>query len=191
MKKIMIGTLLMLAIVVLGCLIITTQSPIAAILAVIGIFVLTSAMIALEGGLSILSMTFLIIYVGAIAILFLFIVLLLNLRKTEEPKEKLQSWWSLSVTTALTLSSVFLMTHSWLTGPQTYQTVHTGVDTGKEQIIDTGVIIEKASQLEVLTAMYNSTSFWLIGIILLVAMLGVILLSKGDKVRKSTETKSH
>jgi NADH:ubiquinone oxidoreductase subunit 6 (subunit J) len=172
----MLGTTLMIIILVLGYLIISTQSPIAAILAVIGVFTLTSAIIALEGGLSILSLTFLIIYVGAIAILFLFITLLLNLRKTEESRAKLDSWWSFGMKVGLTVPFFILSIRGGIAG---------GVDKRITSQIDTGLVIEKASQLDVLTSMYNSVSFWLIGIILLVAMLGVILLSKENHPNKT------
>jgi NADH:ubiquinone oxidoreductase subunit 6 (subunit J) len=183
----MIGSTLLMVIIILGFVILRTKSPVTAILSVIGIFALTSGMLALEGELSILSLTFLIIYVGAIAILFLFIVFLLNLRKTEEPNEQFVSGLQTALITGLTLPAIILVLTPWLSwfeelGPIAYEVQIRTVDP-VFGTMDIEVIAEKVPQLEVLTAMYNSTSFWLIGIILLVAMLGVILLSKESRKR--------
>jgi NADH-ubiquinone oxidoreductase chain 6 len=63
-------------------LVITTVNPILAVVYLIGVFLSAAAYLALLG-LSFIALTYLIVYVGALAILFLFVVMMLDIKLIE------------------------------------------------------------------------------------------------------------
>jgi len=66
----------------LGVLVITTKSPVIAILFLIGLFSSVSIYLALMN-LMFLALAYLLVYVGAVSILFLFILMLIDVRNSE------------------------------------------------------------------------------------------------------------
>jgi NADH-ubiquinone oxidoreductase chain 6 len=62
--------------------VITNKNPIISILFLIGLFVVTSTYLLLLG-LDFLGLSYLLVYVGAVSILFLFILMLINIRISE------------------------------------------------------------------------------------------------------------
>ena len=68
--------------VMLALLVITSRSPVVAILYLIGVFVLAACYLVVIG-LTYVGLTYLVVYVGAIAVLFLFVVMMLNVRLSE------------------------------------------------------------------------------------------------------------
>lgn len=76
----------------LGLYIILTNNPIHAVFGLILIFFL-SALISIFLGFDFLAFLILIIYVGAISVLFLFVVMLLNIRILELNVSLIKYWW--------------------------------------------------------------------------------------------------
>lgn len=68
----------------LGIGVILAKNPINSLFCLIGVF-LNAILILLSIRVEFLSMIFLIVYIGAIAILFLFVIMLLNLRNLNYP----------------------------------------------------------------------------------------------------------
>ena len=65
-----------------GVLVITSRNPIISVLFLIAVFVNVSCYLILLG-INFIGLTYLIIYVGAIAILFLFVVMMMNIKLVE------------------------------------------------------------------------------------------------------------
>ena len=68
--------------VLLAILVITAQSPIVAVLYLISVFVL-AALYLLMNNLAYVGLTYLVVYVGAVAVLFLFVVMMFNVELSE------------------------------------------------------------------------------------------------------------
>lgn len=75
-----------------GLFIMLTNNPVHAILALVLIFFLSSCL-SLMLGVEFLAILILIVYVGAISVLFLFVVMLLNIRVLELNVSLLKYWW--------------------------------------------------------------------------------------------------
>ena len=65
-----------------GILVITSKNPVISVLFLISVFVNVAGYLVLLG-VGFIGISYLIVYVGAIAILFLFVVMMLNLQLTE------------------------------------------------------------------------------------------------------------
>lgn len=65
-----------------GVLVITSRNPVISVLFLIAVFVNVAGYLLLSG-ISFIGITYLIIYVGAIAILFLFVVMMMNIKLVE------------------------------------------------------------------------------------------------------------
>ena len=65
-----------------GILVITSKNPIVSVLFLIGLFASISCYLIMLG-LSFIGLSYLIVYIGAISILFLFILMLINIRTSE------------------------------------------------------------------------------------------------------------
>ncbi|TIC19155.1 hypothetical protein E3Q11_04486, partial [Wallemia mellicola] len=65
-----------------GVMVITSKSPVSSVLFLVSVFV-NSACYLVILGVGFIGLSYLIVYVGAIAILFLFVIMMLNLRLVE------------------------------------------------------------------------------------------------------------
>lgn len=74
--------LLAVAMVFNAILVITSRSPIVAVLFLIAVFVLAACYLA-SLGVVYAGLTYLVVYVGAVAVLFLFVIMMLNVRLSE------------------------------------------------------------------------------------------------------------
>lgn len=74
-----------------GVYIILTDNPVHSILALVLIFFLSSCL-AIALGVEFLALLILIVYVGAISVLFLFVVMMLNIRVLELNASLLKYW---------------------------------------------------------------------------------------------------
>lgn len=74
--------LLAVSTVLAAVLVITARSPIVAVLYLIGVFVLAACYLVCLG-ITYVGLTYLVVYVGAVAVLFLFVVMMLNIRLSE------------------------------------------------------------------------------------------------------------
>jgi NADH-ubiquinone oxidoreductase chain 6 len=73
---------LSLAAVLCGILVIISKNPIVSVLFLIGLFLSISAYLMMLG-INFIGLSYLLVYVGAISILFLFILMLINIRISE------------------------------------------------------------------------------------------------------------
>jgi NADH-ubiquinone oxidoreductase chain 6 len=76
--------------------VITTSNPIYALVCLILVF-FSSALFLLSINVNFLAMIYLIIYIGAIAILFLFVIMMFNLRELEQQSTKINDYSFLSI----------------------------------------------------------------------------------------------
>src|ERR1700710_2362345 len=74
--------MLALGAVLSGILVITAKNPVISVLFLISVFINVAGYLVLMG-VAYLGLVYIIVYVGAIAILFLFVVMMLNLRLVE------------------------------------------------------------------------------------------------------------
>lgn len=74
--------ILFLICVLFGIFVIITKNPIISVLCLIGLFVTISGYLIILG-LNFIGLSYLLVYVGAISILFLFILMLINIRVSE------------------------------------------------------------------------------------------------------------
>ncbi|KAH8836202.1 NADH dehydrogenase subunit 6 (mitochondrion) [Drechmeria coniospora] len=68
--------------VIFGITVITNKNPISSLLSLIGLFASISVYLILSG-LTFIGFSYLIVYIGAVSILFLFILMLINIRTSE------------------------------------------------------------------------------------------------------------
>src|ERR1700750_2643758 len=73
---------LYVAAIICGILVIITKNPIVSVLFLIGLFVSISCYLILTG-LNFIGLSYLLVYIGAVSILFLFILMLINVRISE------------------------------------------------------------------------------------------------------------
>jgi NADH-ubiquinone oxidoreductase chain 6 len=76
--------------IILGIFVIISKNPIVSVLFLIGLFLCISAYLILTG-LNFIGLSYLLVYVGAISILFLFILMLINVRISELSIDSLNS----------------------------------------------------------------------------------------------------
>ena len=74
--------LLYIIAILLGILVIISKNPIVSVLFLIGLFLSISAYLILTG-LNFIGLSYLLVYIGAVSILFLFILMLINIRISE------------------------------------------------------------------------------------------------------------
>lgn len=84
------------AILVLSVLVITIANPIYALVCLILVF-FSAALFLLTINVNFLAMIYLIIYIGAIAILFLFVIMMFNLRELEQQSTEINDYSFLSI----------------------------------------------------------------------------------------------
>src|SRR6202034_1067885 len=73
---------LYVAAIICGILVIITKNPIVSVLFLIGLFLSISSYLLLLG-LNFIGLSYLLVYIGAVSILFLFILMLINVRISE------------------------------------------------------------------------------------------------------------
>jgi NADH-ubiquinone oxidoreductase chain 6 len=74
--------ILYIFIIICGILTITSKNPIISVLYLIGLFAAVSSYLIIIG-LCFIGLSYLIVYIGAVSILFLFILMLINIRISE------------------------------------------------------------------------------------------------------------
>src|SRR5256885_14635325 len=88
-KDIFLDFLYVIAIIC-GILVIISKNPIVSVLFLIGLF-LSIACYLILSGLNFLGLSYLLVYIGAVSILFLFILMLINVRISELLIESINS----------------------------------------------------------------------------------------------------
>ncbi len=174
-----------------GILVIISKNPIISILYLIGLFANISCYLIMLG-LSFIGLSYLIIYIGAVSILFLFILMLINVRISE-----LQSKTSNSIVLAsiviiffnYTLSYNYIINNTnginyidtiWNNIKNFFNERNTTFVTSK---IWDGNMIENSHLISMGNIMYTSYNIWLIiaSLVLLLAMIGAIIITVEKK----------
>lgn len=182
----------------MSVLVITAQSPITSIIYLIGVFVLASCYLSCIG-LTYVGLTYLVVYVGAVAVLFLFVVMMFNVQHVGVYGLELTQGMPLGALLAciflLEVMSVLPSLTVYLGAKlqslaYTINAIVLGVNANTSAVADTSVSMVYAeqapdsafvylSQVQSLgLTLYSHGSLWLImvGLILLLAMLGPITL---------------
>jgi len=84
------------AIIFLSILVVTSTNPVYALICLILVF-FSSALFLLSLNVNFLAMIYLIIYIGAIAILFLFVIMMFNLRELKQQSTEINDYSFLSI----------------------------------------------------------------------------------------------
>ena len=162
------------------------KNPVSSILFLIGLFVNISIYLYING-LTFISLSFIIIYVGAISVLFIFIIMLLDIRISEIQNDNSNST-PLAIVIFILLSyfffkislrgemSVFISAKkesiNWLDWKINYINVVTNSNWDNN-------IIDVSHMTSIGSVLYTSHNIWLIiiSIILLLAMIGSIVIT--------------
>lgn len=155
-----------------GAMVIRARNPMYSVLYLIFVFINTSGLLVLYG-LDFFALTFLVVYVGAIAVLFLFVVMMLNI-KTEEKQESILRYLPVGGFLGFLFLFEVLVAVDQDYLPVLNDSV-TFIDyTSWASFIDQKPSIEAIGQVLYTYYVYY---FFMAGLILLVAMIGAILLT--------------
>ena len=98
--------LLSLVSLLFGILVITVKNPIGSLMCLIGLYGAISVYLILIG-LNFIGFSYLIVYIGAVSILFLFILMLIDIRKSELVSNNINS-------VPLALLIIILLNYAWI-----------------------------------------------------------------------------
>ena len=168
--------------ILLGILVIVSKNPIVSVLFLIGLFLVISAYLILIG-LNFIGLSYLLVYIGAVSILFLFILMLINVRISELLTDSINS-----IPLAILLGSFFnyfvnnilpyMMNNNLL--------YHFSIKkklTNVTSVSWDGYLAETSHITSIGNILYGNYSMWLIitSIILLLAMVGCIVITLKEK----------
>lgn len=160
-----------------GILIITTKNPIVSVLYLIVLFSCVSCYLIMLG-MKYLGLSYLLVYVGAVSILFLFILMLINIRVSELISDTSNSI-PISI---LSLIGIFVPISNILPGKSNVLENKESVYYVSSSNWD-GTISDISDITSIGNIMYTSHSMWLMitSIILLLAMVGSIVITIKQK----------
>ena len=174
-----------------GIMVIQARNPVHSVLFLILVFFNAAGLLILLG-LDFFAMIFLVVYVGAIAVLFLFVVMMLNIKLAEINEKKLRYLPIGGLLGILFLFEMFLIVDNDLIPLLSNNTV-----TNKQTITqiysldftDWCVILETVTNINAVGTLiytYYFYFFLIASLILLVAMIGAIVLTmhKGVHVKR-------
>ncbi len=153
------------AIIILSALVVTRRNPVHSVMWMLLLFFHIASMYLFLNAEFIAAIQ-VIVYAGAILVLFLFVVLLLNLREEIEEKRFIGSWPAGLMISAAILVGIITAVRSFVPGP-----------TGKYTV----ALIQQETHTKVLgEALYTVFlfPFEIASLILLVAIIGAIVLAK-------------
>jgi NADH-ubiquinone oxidoreductase chain 6 len=155
--------------IVAGIMVIQSRNPVHSVLFLILVFMNVAALLILLG-LDFFAMVLLVVYVGAIAVLFLFVVMMLNIKLAEVNEQKLRYLPIGGLIGLLFLFEMFVMIDN-----DVYF-----YDLGFYSFTEWSTLVQNSTNIEAvgqLVYTYFFHDFLLAGIILLVAMIGAIVLT--------------
>lgn len=171
---------------VISLLILISKNPIHSVLYLVLLFC-NGAALLMVFGVEFLSIIYVIIYVGAIAILFLFIVMMLNIKVIEE--QKIKAYLPIGVFVGIILLFEFYVIRVGFVGKNFSSLMNpleeSGIVIGSFLYRDWLVALNSGSNLELLGELlyvYSFVVIFLCAIVLLVAMLGAIVLTMVEQV---------
>jgi NADH-quinone oxidoreductase subunit J len=157
-----------------GFMVIAAKNPVHSVLFLILAFVNAAGLFILLGA-EFLAMILVVVYVGAVAVLFLFVVMMLDVEFAELRQGFLQYLPIGAVVGGIFLAELLLVVVGWAINPQLSQTI-----TAPIPPITTTTNTEALGQVLYTRYVYF---FQAAGLILLVAMIGAIVLTLRHKQR--------
>jgi NADH-ubiquinone oxidoreductase chain 6 len=175
--------LLYLIAILLGILVIISKNPIVSVLFLIGLFLCISAYLILTG-LNFIGLSYLLVYIGAISILFLFILMLINVRISELLIDSINS-----IPLAILIGCFFnyfvnnVLPYMVMTSNLLYHFSIKKKLTNVTSVSWDGYLAETSHITSIGNILYGNYSIWLIitSIILLLAMVGCIVITLKEK----------
>lgn len=205
--KIEIVDIILLISIIFGVFTIVSRNPIISVLFLIGLFMNISSLLILVG-YSFIGLSYILVYVGAVSILFLFILMLINIRISELLSENNNNI-PLAILTvfifynivgqilasSLTDNTILSNLSNWISElniVQFYRELFNIVDLKQQIIIASSKawdssIVEFTHITGIGNIMYTSYSIWLIisSLILLLGMVGAIVITISQKTEKN------
>lgn len=175
--------------VILGIFIIVTKNPVISVLFLILLFSSIACYLILLG-VKFIGISYLLVYVGAVSILFLFILMLINIRVSE-----LISDTKNNIPLALVTILTFVVLFTTVMPEISVKSGMMGLYTFLQDIVNTdnieyvtsknwdGNLLDNTDIISIGNIMYTSYSIWLLitSIILLLAMVGAIVITIKQK----------
>ena len=173
--------------ILLGTLVIISKNPVISVLFLIGLFLSISCYLILTG-LNFIGLSYLLVYIGAVSILFLFILMLINVRISELMIDSLNS-----IPLAILLGSFF---NYFVNNVLPYMMVafnsllyHFSTAAKLASVTSVswdGYLAETSHITSIGNILYGNYSIWLIitSIILLLAMVGAIVITLKPQTNK-------
>ena len=173
--------------ILLGTLVIISKNPVVSVLFLIGLFLSISCYLILTG-LNFIGLSYLLVYIGAVSILFLFILMLINVRISELLIDSLNS-----IPLAILLGSFF---NYFVNNVLPYMMVafnsllyHFSTAAKLASVTSVswdGYLAETSHITSIGNILYGNYSIWLIitSIILLLAMVGAIVITLKPQTNK-------
>ena len=170
--------------ILLGTLVIISKNPVVSVLFLIGLFLSISCYLILTG-LNFIGLSYLLVYIGAVSILFLFILMLINVRISELLIDSINS-----IPLAILLGSFF---NYFINNVLPYMILafnnilyHVSTVTRLANVTSVtwdGYLAEISHITSIGNILYGNYSIWLIltSIILLLAMVGSIIITIKQK----------
>jgi len=170
-----------------GVMVIQARNPVHSVLFLILVFFNAAGLLVLLG-LDFFAMIFLVVYVGAIAVLFLFVVMMLNIKIAEINEKRLRYLPIGGVLGILFLFEVLLIVDNDLIPLLLYNTEHLAEfkDSGFINWSENLQTVTNIHAIGNLVYTYYFYFFLVSSLILLVAMIGAIVLTmqKGIRVKR-------
>ena len=168
-----------------GIFVIVSRNPIVSVLYLIGLFLNISIYLILIG-LNFIGLSYLLVYIGAVSILFLFILMLIDVRVSELQNETNNSLYLSIIIGLLFFINIGNVIHFTInTGSKIFDTFYNLID---YEYKNTSYVISKSWDgsigetfdiINVGNVLYSNLSIWLIisSFILLLAMVGAIIIN--------------
>lgn len=173
---------------VAGILVIQARNPVHSVLFLILVFFNAAGLLILLD-LDFFAMIFLVVYVGAIAVLFLFVVMMLNIKLAEINEKRLRYLPIGGLVGLLFLFELLVIVDNDLIPLLFYENLQAFFEYRDVSFIDWGNTIQTVPNIQALGTIlytYYFLFFLLASIILLVAMIGAIVLTmqKGIRIKR-------
>lgn len=171
--------LLYIIAILLGIFVIISKNPIVSVLFLIGLFLCIAAYLILTG-LNFIGLSYLLVYIGAVSILFLFILMLINVRISELLIDSINS-----IPLAILIGGLFnyfvnnVLPYMVMTNSLLYHFTIKKQLTNVTSVSWDGYLAETSHITSIGNVLYGNYSIWLIitSIILLLAMVGAIVIT--------------
>lgn len=165
--------------ILLGIFVIVSKNPIVSVLFLIGLFLCIAAYLILTG-LNFIGLSYLLVYIGAVSILFLFILMLINVRISELLIDSINS-----IPLAILIGGLFnyfvnnVLPYMVMTNNLLYHFTIKKKLTNVTSVSWDGYLAETSHITSIGNVLYGHYSIWLIitSIILLLAMVGAIVIT--------------